>query len=632
MLKFATALFILAGVYVYEYLRINLRFLLPTIVTIQNNWSNEPYLEAKFRFDQSQHYLNSMNCKFIFLSEDCSAIIPRVEYDANSDMFNGFVTQFFDGVPSQNGFHCSTFEELKYLFENTPIASLVNIHCIQPIPSSSFTVTPSPIVLSAYGTDNKLTAIDILKRWIMIFKEFYSRNIRVLGFSTDGDPKYLRAMRLASKFFVEHQTLHMHCDTLTFTVEIPTRWSFWFLLNSTQIFILMQDGIQLCSKIRNRLLSKNVKLKVGSYDVSIKHLFELIDTTNKIDHNLCKSDLNIRDKQNFSSCQRISDDKVLNLLLVNDEYKATYIYLLILNLLIITYTEYTILLSDRIYYAWIVVFFIRFWRIWLHITKSSRERSAKNNSWQREENSYFITSSALMAIELNAHYLIYIYLLIEQKTLPESIAKAAHLFSSQSCEHVFRNARSLSGIYSTRINFTLKQFLKRINKLNVLMELKQCESANNNQKIFFPIHHKIKRFNLGKVSSLDENIGFNTDILEKIVLQAYKVAQEMTMFVGMNHHLIKEDLFKIEQSSLLTQQLLQRNGLIEQEKIVIDDTSSDEESDLEPLDDQESDDKKLEGEELDNIIFDEDSWDDDVGPTKTLENVQPTVYTGVYAR
>ena len=89
-----------------------------------------------------------------------------------------------------------------------------------------------------------------------------------------------------------------------------------------------------------------------------------------------------------------------------------------------------------------------------------------------------------MAIELNAHYLIHIYLLIEQKTLPESIAKAAHLFSSQSCEHVFRNARSLSGIYSTRINFTLKQFLKRINKLNVLMELKQCESANNNQNIF----------------------------------------------------------------------------------------------------------------------------------------------------
>ena len=263
-------------------------------------------------------------------------------------MFNSFVTQFFDGVPSQNGFHCSTFEELKYLFENTPIASLVNIYCIQPIPSSSFTVTPSPIVSSAYGTDNKLTAIDILKRWIMIFKEFYSRNIRVLGFSTDGDPKYLRAMRLASKFFVEYQTLHMHCDTLTFTVEIPTRWSFWFLLNSTQIFILMQDGIHLCTKIRNRLLSKNVKLKMGSYDVSIKNLFELIDTTNKIDHNLCKTDLNIRDKQNFSSCQRISDDKVLNLLMVNDEYKATYIYLLILNLLIITYTEYTILLSDRI--------------------------------------------------------------------------------------------------------------------------------------------------------------------------------------------------------------------------------------------------------------------------------------------
>ncbi|CAF3975766.1 unnamed protein product, partial [Rotaria sp. Silwood1] len=268
---------------------------------------------------------------------------------------------------------------------------LVNIHSVQPIPGSSFTMTPSPIVLSAYGTNNKLTAIDVLQRWLMIYKEFHSRNIRVVGFSTDEDPKYLRAMRLTSNFFVEHQTLNICSDTSAFTVKIPSNWSSWFLLNSTQLFIFMQDGIHLCTKIRNRLLSKIAKLKMGLYDVSINHLFKLIDTTNNMDHNLCKSDLDIRDKQNFSSCQRIADDKVLNLLMLNDEYKATYIYLLMLNLLIITYTECTILLSDRVYYAWIILFFIRFWGIWLHITKSSRKLSATNNPRKREEefNSFF---------------------------------------------------------------------------------------------------------------------------------------------------------------------------------------------------------------------------------------------------
>ncbi len=81
MLKFATCLFILAGVYVYEYLRINLKFLLPTIQTIKNNYSHNPYSEAKLKFDEYKIYLNSIQYQYIFISEDWSAIIPRVEYD-----------------------------------------------------------------------------------------------------------------------------------------------------------------------------------------------------------------------------------------------------------------------------------------------------------------------------------------------------------------------------------------------------------------------------------------------------------------------------------------------------------------------------------------------------------------------
>jgi hypothetical protein len=85
------------------------------------------------------------------------------------------------------------------------------------------------------------------------------------------------------------------------------------------------------------------------------------------------SDLNVKDKQNFSSCQKISYDKVLNLLLQNDKYKGTYNYLLILNLLIIAYTERSISITDRIYYAWIVLFYVLLWWTWLHIEKPKRK-------------------------------------------------------------------------------------------------------------------------------------------------------------------------------------------------------------------------------------------------------------------
>ncbi|CAF1075093.1 unnamed protein product [Rotaria sordida] len=635
VLRFAACLFILAGVYVYEYIRINMKFLLPSIETVKKYYTYNPYSEGKFRFDESKNYLDSINCQFVFISEDSSAIIPRVEYDSIFNNFNGLVTPVLDGKPIENAFNCQSFEELKFLIENNTRANLVNIHCLQPIFNQDISITSAATVLAAYGTDNKLTSMDIIKRWVMIYQQLHSRNIRVLGFSTDGDPK----------------------------IKIPSSWSFWYYLKPTQIFMFMQDGVHLCTKIRNRLLSKNAKLKMGLYEVSINHLYELIKTTNKLDHNLSKSDLNIRDKQNFSSCQRISDDKVLHLLSLNDQYKGTYNYLLLLNLLIIAYTQSKISLSTRIFYAWIVLFFIRLWRIWLHITKRTRKFSNKKK--KQNEKNYFITPNALLSIELNAHYLIYLYFLIEQKLVPESTANSVHLFSSQPCENVFRDARALSGIYSTRINFTMKQFLKRINKLNSLTELKQFEFTNKQEKINFPVHHKNKRFNNQTKSNFtDEDTDFNSNNVETIILRAYEAAQQMTIFVGISKDLIKYNLFNIQQSSELTEKLLKLNNLTESEILIIDDgisEDSDEEDGFKDGDFEEDDyveDGDVEGdnyvedgdeevydsaedgdiensddsdsvEEINDNVFDYYSSEDDTEPTPSFENLQGTSYSGL---
>ncbi|CAF3581135.1 unnamed protein product [Rotaria socialis] len=597
VLRFATAISILAGRYVYEYLRINLRYVLPSIQTIQNNWSYKPYLEAEFRFNESEIHLNSMQCQYIFVSEDCSAIIPRIEYDSNLDTFNGFVTPLLDGVPSENAFKCSLFEQLEDLFETTPQANLVNIHVIQPILDSDVNVLPAATVLSAYGTDHKITAIDILKRWLMIYKQFNSKGIRVLGFSTDGDPKYLRAMRLAANYFVKNQILNIYNDKLSFTVKIPSGWTIWFFLSPSQLFLFMQDGAHVCTKIRNRMLSKTTELTMGHYEVSIQHLYDLIRSKNKIDHNLSISDLNVKDKQNFSSCQKISDDKILNLLMLDDKCKATYNYLLMLNLLISAYTERRVSFNDRIYYASIVLFYTRMWRIWLYITKPPRK-------------------------QLNTHYLIYVYLLIEQRILPQSIAENIYLFSSQPCENVFRNARALSGVYSTRINFTISQFLKRINKLYVLTELKQFEATNSEQKIFFPVHHKIKQFLTETNSQTSCNIiDLNTNNLEKLIFQAYEVAQEMAISVGMSNTLIKNNRFTIEQSSELAKHLLQANSLTESEILDVDGSTDDESTD---------DDSSNYDEESTDITYNDDILEnDDLSPTTSFENLQSTIYSGL---
>lgn len=612
--KFATCLFILAGRYAYNYLRMNLMYALPSIQTIGINWLANAYREADFRFDECSQYLDSIESKYVFLSEDCSAIIPKVEYDAVEDYFNGFTTPMVNGIPSHTAFKCSSFDDLKNLFETTELAALVNAHCVQPLSSSSSPTSPSAIVLSAYGTDNRITSIDILKRWLMIFREFSSRGVRVIGFSTDGDPKFLRSMRLALNFFVRTRSFDLNDHPSAFTIDLPLHWRSWFFLDVRQLLLFMQDGIHLCTKMRNRLYSKTARLTMGNYVASIEHLYDLVNDNNKIDHGLSKSDLNIRDKQNFHSCQKLCDEKVLNMLMCSNEHRATYIYLLIINLLIDAYTNSAISLSSRIYCAWIVVFFVRLWRIWLHVTKSSHRKSVL-----KTDRNHFITTNAQSSIEINAHILIYIFFLQYQQIIPLDLSKCVHLFSSQACENVFRNARALSGVYSTRINFTMKQFLKRINKLNVLTEIKQSEMNNDDRKILFPMHQKLRRLhkeNDDIYLRSDANIDVNS--LERIIFQAFAVAQEMANAVGMSDVMIANDLFDIQSSSTLAKQLLESSAINEQGSMDDDDDRDDDSSDDETHEDVH-----------DVFIYDADQSDGaDDECTITFENLQSTAYSG----
>ncbi|CAF4852055.1 unnamed protein product, partial [Rotaria sp. Silwood2] len=70
-----------------------------------------------------------------------------------------------------------------------------------PIPTEdNATRIPRPLLLSAYGVDNKITAINVLNRWMYIFPHYRDQNVRVIGFSTDADRRYVSAMRLASGF------------------------------------------------------------------------------------------------------------------------------------------------------------------------------------------------------------------------------------------------------------------------------------------------------------------------------------------------------------------------------------------------------------------------------------------------
>ena len=140
------------------------------------------------------------------------------------------------------------------------------------------------------------------------------------------------------------------------------------------------------------------------------------------------------------------------------------------------------------------MFIICLWSAWLESLDStdlndkiSKPSSTSNASTNSKRNS-FITMPALFSLELNTHPLMYLCLLV---------AEALHisLFDSQTCENTFRAARSMSGSFSSVVNFSVNEFLRRVEKLAVLQSTK-CSSCLSTNNFLLPRHHKQSRLHL----------------------------------------------------------------------------------------------------------------------------------------
>ncbi|CAF4749033.1 unnamed protein product, partial [Rotaria sp. Silwood2] len=108
-----------------------------------------------------------------------------------------------------------------------------------------------------------------------------------------------------------------------------------------QLFLLFQDATHLVTKWRNRLLSSTAELRLGKQLISINHLYDIIDneTYTKLDHGLTKSDVNPKDRQNFSSCLKLTSIDLFKILNNNVATRGTLIYLQILKLIVVAFIE-----------------------------------------------------------------------------------------------------------------------------------------------------------------------------------------------------------------------------------------------------------------------------------------------------
>jgi cobalamin biosynthesis protein CobT len=149
-------------------------------------------------------------------------------------------------------------------------------------------------------------------------------------------------------------------------------------------------------------------------------------------------------------------------------------------------------------------------------------------------------------VELNAHTILYLILLVQQQQYSIEMLNI-YLFNSQSCESTFRNARALSSIFSSRINFTIEDFLQRAEKLKILYLIK-CEeqSSKKPNHLVFPVHHKNKA---GDFSPSQNMININALNIEEIIFKAYKQAQEFIKTLNMSALLQKKKAFMLKDLS-----------------------------------------------------------------------------------
>lgn len=312
---FSAYIFMLGGRLLYETLYKNLPLPSPTSINRYLQVNGQKIVERELRCDQLKSYLRDRNLpSIVWISEDATRITGKIQYDPTTNQLLGLVLPLNEhGMPTSYSFLARSAKEIEHHFSEGKTASLVYAIMAQPIAEHS-----APFCLSLFGTDNKFTSQDVIKRWKFILKELVTFGITVLGFSSDGDSRLLKAMRTET-----HLGISQVCSNSN--SKLILNWP-WF----NAIYIdngFVQDTIHIATKLRNRLLKPSILLPFGNKLISVSHLKILINIVSKDKHLLSLSDIEPKDKMNFESANKISQEYVQKLLLnhIPDSEGTVYI-------------------------------------------------------------------------------------------------------------------------------------------------------------------------------------------------------------------------------------------------------------------------------------------------------------------
>ena len=172
--------------------------------------------EGEFQFDAVKKHLEEWNSPpYVHIQLDDTRVIPKIEYDPQTNRFIGFCLSIHDWIPVCDAFVLNTFEEIKNTVENNAATKYAHCIIVQPIDG----VSPSTL-LFVLGTDSKYNHEIICKRLDYIKVELLKREINVISFGADGAGPFMKAM-LCETFLFKKNYMDLNWTFL----EVPMKMS-----------------------------------------------------------------------------------------------------------------------------------------------------------------------------------------------------------------------------------------------------------------------------------------------------------------------------------------------------------------------------------------------------------------------
>eukprot|EP00743_Colponemidia_sp_Colp-15_P009603 GILK01010504.1.p1 GENE.GILK01010504.1~~GILK01010504.1.p1 ORF type:complete len:959 (+),score=71.14 GILK01010504.1:117-2993(+) len=391
----------------------------------------------------------------VILSEDATAIVSAIDIDLSRRCLVGHI--YDDGDPE----FCITGKDYKAIqsaLHLRPWATQAYLYAATSVSGGR------PFFVASYPTDNRFTHELVGKRWARIVSMLKKYEVNVVAHASDGDARVMKRMWMSSVVQrapcsdVDIQSQLFFHSVLLFAD--PHEACASNLTKHLQSQVFFQDYVHAALKLRNPILSNSKLIVMGQFIASSAFFQDLINVS-KSDgsiHNLpfSLSDIDIRDRQDFSACRRISSLVTRELLSLKVPMSNGLVVCLeVIDAVSRAFCDTATTCLDRVEMIFFAAIFLRIAK--RYIVKSSRTSLEKN----------WFSRNAQQSIELSAHGLLFLIRRLHKKQQDFSPWNA----SSQTCESRFRAYRSFSPVFSTQPNFTYAQFLSRASYTELDMQL-----------------------------------------------------------------------------------------------------------------------------------------------------------------